>query len=82
VTSGREQLEALSHEVGGKRTLLVCCGAFRVRPDAFENLTLKKIPNAILHRCEWGRDDYSLAVSQLQDDGEGATVELSTVGGA
>lgn len=66
-TLTREQIEQISHEVGDKRTLLICCGAFRIKADAFPNLTIKKIPNAVLHRCEWGRDDYSLAVSQLEE---------------
>lgn len=52
---------------GLSRTLLVCCGAFRVKRDAFPNLTLKKIPNAVLNRCEFGRDDYSLEVASLPD---------------
>jgi len=60
-----EQLQALSDEVGEGRTLLVCCAAFRGRPEAFANLTLKKIPNAVLSRCEWGHDDYSLNVENL-----------------
>src|SRR5258708_36497390 len=58
----RSQLAALSEDVGKDRTLLICCSAFRVAQDAFENLTLKKIPNAVLKRCEWGRDDYSLRI--------------------
>jgi adenine-specific DNA-methyltransferase len=66
-TLGREQLAQLSEEVGPDRSLLVCCAAFRANPDEFPNLTLKKIPHAVLHRCEWGRDDYSLAVSQLAE---------------
>ncbi len=66
-TLSRAQLEALSEEVGDERTLLICCGAFRVKRDAFSNLTLKKIPNAVLNRCEFGRDDYSLAVSSLPE---------------
>ena len=65
-TLGREQLAQLSEEVGTDRSLLICCAAFRVNPDEFANLTIKKIPQAVLHRCEWGRDDYSLSVSQLQ----------------
>ncbi|MHB1861779.1 MAG: site-specific DNA-methyltransferase [Gemmatimonadaceae bacterium] len=65
-TLGREQLAHLSEDVGPDRSLLVCCAAFRAPEDAFPNLTIKKIPNAVLHQCEWGRDDYSLAVSQLQ----------------
>jgi adenine-specific DNA-methyltransferase len=61
----REQLQKLSDEVGPQRSLLVCCGAFRCRPDAFPNLTLTKIPQAVLERCEWGHDDYSLNVANL-----------------
>lgn len=61
----REQLEALSDEVGVNRSLLVCCSAFRTKPGAFPNLTIKKIPNAVLSRCEWGHDDYSLQIKNL-----------------
>lgn len=64
-TLTREQLAVLSDEVGEDRTLLVCCGAFRVKADSFANLTLKKIPNAVLNRCEFGRDDYSLEIAEL-----------------
>ena len=59
-----EQLEFLSAEVGPKRSLLVCCAAFRAKKDQFANLTLKKIPQTVLTRCEWGRDDYSLNVNE------------------
>lgn len=59
------QLGALSEEVGTQRTLLVCCGAWKGNADAWPNLTLKKIPQAVLGRCEWGRDDYSLEVQEL-----------------
>ena len=61
----RDHLAALSDEVGKKRSLLVCCAAFRGKADAFPNLTLKKIPLAVLHKCEWGHDDYSLNVANL-----------------
>ena len=64
-TLSREQLQKLSDEVGPQRSLLVCCGAYRTKPDAFPNLTLSKIPQAVLDRCEWGRDDYSLNVANL-----------------
>lgn len=61
----RDQLQALSDEVGDDRTLLVCCAAFRAKSDAFANLTIKKIPHAVLSRCEWGHDDYSLQIKNL-----------------
>jgi len=62
----REQLTKLSEDVGDKRTLLVMCGAFRVKNlNAFSNLTVKKIPKVVLNRCEWGKDDYSLEIKNL-----------------
>ncbi len=68
-TLSAEALQALSDEVGPKRTLLVCCGAFRLSAEAianrFPNLTVKKIPKMVLQKCEWGHDDYSLNVENL-----------------
>jgi adenine-specific DNA-methyltransferase len=65
-TLSREQIQKLSDEVGEGQSLLVMCGAFRVKNlDAFPNLTIKKIPNAVLSRCEWGKDDYSLEIKDL-----------------
>jgi len=60
-----EQLQQLSDEVGPDRSLLVLCTAFRARADRHPNLTVKKIPKAVLARCEWGHDDYSLRVENL-----------------
>lgn len=64
-TLSPEQLDALSEEVGEGRTLLVLCAAFRGNTSAWPNLTVKKIPNHIRERCEWGHDDYSLNVENL-----------------
>lgn len=60
-----DQLQQLSDEVGPERTLLVVCSAFRGRKEGYPNLTVKKIPKAVLTRCEWGHDDYSLKVENL-----------------
>jgi adenine-specific DNA-methyltransferase len=64
-TLTRDQLAKLSDEVGENRSLLICCAAFRGKADAFPNLTVKKIPSAVLAKCEWGHDDYSLNVANL-----------------
>ena len=64
-TLGPEQLQQLSEEVGPDQTLLVLCSAFRGNVDRWPNLTVKKIPNHIRARCEWGHDDYSLNVENL-----------------
>lgn len=60
-----DQLQQLSDEVGSERTLLVVCSAFRGGKEGYPNLTVKKIPKAVLSRCEWGHDDYSLKVENL-----------------
>ena len=65
-----EQLQALSDEVGGEQSLLICCAAFHSvtaarAAERWPNLTLKKIPKMVLARCEWGHDDYSLNVANL-----------------
>ena len=65
-----DQLQALSDEVGGDHSLLVCCAAFHgvtaaKASERWPNLTLKKIPKMVLARCEWGHDDYSLNVANL-----------------
>lgn len=61
----REQLTQLNDEVGTSRSLLVCCAAFRGKPENYPNLEIKKIPKAVLAKCEWGHDDYSLRVENL-----------------
>ena len=69
-----DQLKAISEDVGPDRSLLICCRAFQGAHAAdFTNLTITKIPSAILDRCEWGRDDYSLKIAALpmaEDDPE------------
>jgi adenine-specific DNA-methyltransferase len=60
-----DQLQQLSEEVGPDRSLLVVCSSFRGHKDGYANLTVKKIPKAVLGRCEWGKDDYSLKVENL-----------------
>jgi adenine-specific DNA-methyltransferase len=64
-TLNQAQLAQLSEEVGTEKSLLVVCSAFRGKAEQFPNLTIKKIPQQILDKCEWGHDDYSLKVENL-----------------
>lgn len=84
-TLTEDQLVALSEDVGSDRTLLVCCGAYKASAaflnDKLSNLTLKKIPHSLLSKCEWGKDNYSLNVSNLPialHDDEAAPVVKTT----
>lgn len=67
-----EACAKISHDVGPDRSLLICCKAFDADADAFENLTLVKIPTSILQKCEWGRDDYSLNIQNLPEADDAA----------
>ena len=59
-----DHLKSISESVGKDRSLLICCKGFEDGMK-FENLTIKKIPQAVLERCEWGKDDYSLNINNL-----------------
>lgn len=70
VTTGslsHDQLRLIGEEVGSERSLLICCKAFMADAEAFPNLTLKKIPRAILGKCEWDHDDYSFSIELLAE---------------
>jgi adenine-specific DNA-methyltransferase len=71
--------EHLSQEVGKERSLLICCKAFMANLGGYKNLTVKKIPQAILDRCEWGKDDYSLQIAALPvvADDDDAAMDLA-----
>jgi adenine-specific DNA-methyltransferase len=65
-----DALKLLSETVGDGRTLMVCARAFSGGTDGFANLTCRKIPATILTKCEWGRDDYSLNVTDVPPSAE------------
>ncbi len=70
VTTGslsHDQLRVISEEVGSERSLLICCKAFMADASAFPNLTLKKIPKTVLHKCQWDQDDYSFKIDVLAE---------------
>ncbi|HLA90003.1 MAG TPA: site-specific DNA-methyltransferase [Gemmatimonadaceae bacterium] len=76
------QLDAISSEVGPDRTLLICCGSWPGSDERWLNLTLKKIPNAVLARCEFGRDDYSLQIRNLPEPEQGEDARAPARAGA
>ena len=76
-TLTQDMLARLADEVGDNRTLLVVCKAFTGKPE-FANLTVKKIPKAVMAKCEWGHDDYSLEIKNLpQQEKDAQTADCS-----
>lgn len=59
-------VDSIADQLGDKETLLICCTSFHTNADEYPQITVKKIPHAVLARCEFGRDDYSLQVKELE----------------
>lgn len=57
-----EQLLAEMSQALGDGNLLICCGAFTGNKTAYDNITIKKIPQAILKKCQWGSAGYPLPI--------------------
>lgn len=64
-----ESLGKLAAEVGDDN-LLICCSAFIGNKTAYPNITVKKIPAAILKKCEWGREGYPLNLKDYKPTDE------------
>lgn len=64
-----ESLGKLAAEVGSDN-LLICCSAFIGNKTAYPNITVKKIPAAILKKCEWGREGYPLNLKDYKPTDE------------
>ena len=49
--------------------ILICCKAFQKEcKNKYPNISLKKIPQMLLDRCEFGKDDYSLNIVNMPKD--------------
>lgn len=64
-----QQLEAIAEDMQVGESLLICCKAFQPEcKNKYPNITIKKIPQLLLDRCEFGKDDYSLNIVNLPQD--------------
>ena len=60
---GAELLSGIAQDMKACESLLVCCKSFDSGLSTrFSNITVKKIPAAILGRCEFGKDNYNLNI--------------------
>ncbi len=62
---GVELLDAIHTDMHEEESLLIACKAFDTTcKDRYDNITIKKIPQILLGRCEFGKDDYSLNITE------------------
>lgn len=61
-----EALDSIKAEMQPGETLMICCKSFQKEcKGKFTNITIKKIPQMLLGRCEYGKEDYSLNIINL-----------------
>jgi adenine-specific DNA-methyltransferase len=64
-----ETLDKIYEEMQPDESLLLCCKAFSTAcKNKFTNISIKKIPQMLLGRCEFGKDDYSLNIINIPFD--------------
>ena len=64
-----EALAAIHETMTEGESLLICCTSFQKEcKQAFSNISIKKIPQMLLGRCEFGKDDYSLNIIELPEE--------------
>ncbi|MBR1521929.1 MAG: site-specific DNA-methyltransferase [Bacteroidaceae bacterium] len=61
-----ESLDAISETMQEDESLLICCTAFQKEcTNHATRITVKKIPQMLLGRCEFNKDDYSLNIIDM-----------------
>ena len=68
-----EMLEKIREEMGPDESLMICAKIYqRECENRFQNITVKKIPQMLLGKCEFGKEDYSFNIVNLPHDDSAA----------
>ncbi len=74
-----EALQQLHEQMAEDESLLICCTSFQPEcRNRYSNITIKKIPQMLLGRCEFDKDDYSLniiSVPEIEEEEDLVDVE-------
>lgn len=61
-----KMLDSIYSDLGMMETLLICAPAFDIGLDKrYDNIQVKKIPQSVLDKCEYGVDNYNLNVVDI-----------------
>ena len=64
-----EALDSLAADMQPGETLMICCKSFQKEcKGKYANITIKKIPQMLLGRCEYGKEDYSLNIINMPSE--------------
>lgn len=74
----KELIDKIHEQMQTEESLLICCKSFQAGcTDGYPNINVKKIPNMLLGRCEFGREDYSLNIINLPHDDDASSLDES-----
>jgi adenine-specific DNA-methyltransferase len=63
-----DYLRQIHDQMDSDEYLIISCRAFDTNAErAYKNITLKKIPNVLLNKCEFGRDNYNLNIIDVPE---------------
>ena len=58
-----EMIDIIANEIGSLENLLICAPAFDVNLNKrYDNISVRKIPQSILEKCEFGVENYNLNI--------------------
>lgn len=61
-----KMLDSIASDLEGMESLLICAPAFDIGLDKrYDNIQVKKIPQSVLDKCEYGVDNYNLNVVEI-----------------
>jgi len=61
-------LHEIAKHFGDNQSLVICASAFQIGiKDNYPNIQLRKIPQSVLSKCEYGVDNYDLNVVDVPD---------------
>lgn len=64
-----KHLDRIHDDMKPDESLLICCKSFsKACSTRYPNITVRKIPNMLLGRCEFGKEDYSLNIVSMPVD--------------
>jgi adenine-specific DNA-methyltransferase len=71
-----EALDSIKDEMQNGESLMICCKSYQKEcKSKYANITIKKIPQMLLGKCEFGKDDYSLNIINLPQEQDAEEIE-------
>jgi adenine-specific DNA-methyltransferase len=69
-------LDKIHDEMKPDENLLIMCKSYQSQCDnKFSNISVKKIPQMLLGKCEFGKEDYSLNIINMPVDEEFTNID-------